>query len=115
WMLCSLFKAMGKVPPNLGLVFRQFAQSYYDKLKQDVPISDESRRWCQLMLQHLAWRMTQGREATELELQVAISRQEAEEILTAYLRNEGFAQPRNCAMEWLADLLKYHLLQLGTN
>jgi HEAT repeat protein len=113
WMLCSLFKTMGKVPPNLGLVFRQFAQSYYDKLKQDVPISDESRRWCQLSLQHLAWRMTQGQEATEL--QVAISRQEAEEILTAYLRNEGFAQPRNLAMEWLADLLKYHLLQLGTN
>ncbi|MBD2740177.1 HEAT repeat domain-containing protein [Coleofasciculus sp. FACHB-1120] len=112
WMLCSLFRAMGKVPPNLGLVFRQFTQSYYDKLKQDVPVSDESRRWCQLMLQHLAWRMTQGREATEL--QVAISRHEAEEILTAYLRNEGFAQPRNCAMEWLADLLKYHLLQLGT-
>jgi HEAT repeat protein/3',5'-cyclic AMP phosphodiesterase CpdA len=113
WMLCSLFKTMGKVPPNLGLVFRQFAQSYYDKLKQNVPVSDESRRWCQLMLQHLAWRMTQGREATEL--QVAISRQEAEEILTVYLRKEGFAQPRNRAMEWLADLLKYHLLQLGTN
>jgi HEAT repeat protein/predicted MPP superfamily phosphohydrolase len=113
WMLCSLFKTIGKVPPNLGLVFRQFAQSYYDKLKQDIPISDESRRWCQLSLQHLAWRMTQGREATEL--QVAISRQEAEEILTAYLRNEGFAQPRNRAMEWLADLLKYHLLQLGTD
>jgi len=113
WMLCSLFKTMGKVPPNLALVFRQFAQSYYDKLKQDVPISDESRRWCQLMLQHLAWKMTQGREATAL--QVAISRQEAEEILTAYLRNEGFAQPRNRAMEWLADLLKYHLLQLETN
>ena len=113
WMLCSLFKARGKVPPNLGLVFRQFSQSYYDKLKQGILISDESRRWCQLILQHLAWRMTQGREATEL--QVAISRQEAEEILTAYLREEGFAQPRNCAMEWLADLLNYHLLQLGTN
>ena len=113
WMLCSLFKARGKVPPNLALVFRQFAQSYYDKLKQDVPISDESRRWCQLILLHLAWRMTQGREATEL--QVAISQQEAEEILTAYLRNEGFAQPRDRAMEWLGDLLKYHLLQLGAN
>ena len=113
WMLCSLFKARGKVPPNLALVFRQFAQSYYDKLKQDVPISDESRRWCQLILQHLAWRMTQGREATEL--QVAISQQEAEEILTVYLRNEGFAQPRDRAIEWLADLLKYHLLQLGAN
>ncbi|MBD1928143.1 HEAT repeat domain-containing protein [Trichocoleus sp. FACHB-90] len=113
WMLCSLFKARGKVPPNLALVFRQFAQSYYDKLKQDVPITDESRRWCQLILQHLAWRMTQGREATEL--QVAISRQEAEETLTAYLGNEGFAQPRNRAIEWLGDSLKYHLLQLGVN
>jgi len=111
WMLCSLFRAMGKVPPNLGLVFRQFAQSYYGKLKQDVPVTEESRDWCQLLLEQLAFRMTQGREQTEL--QVAISKQEAEEFLTAFLRDEGLDQPRNRALKWLKDLLKHHLIQLG--
>ena len=113
WMLCSLFKTTGKVPPNLALVFRQFCQSYYDQLKQDVPISDESRRWCPLILQQLAWKMTQGREATEL--QVAISQSEAEEILTGYLQDEKFDQPRNRAMKWLEDLSNHHLLELGEN
>jgi len=111
WMLCSLFRAMGKVPSNLGLVFRQFAQSYYGKLKQDVPVTEESRDWCQLLLEQLAFRMTQGREQTEL--QVAISKQEAEEFLTAFLRDEGLEQPRNRALKWLKDLLKHHLIQLG--
>jgi predicted NACHT family NTPase len=27
-MLCSVFRTTGNVPPNLGLVFRQFTQSY---------------------------------------------------------------------------------------
>jgi HEAT repeat protein len=111
WMLCSLFRAMGKVPPNLGLVFRQFAQSYYAKLKQDVPVTEESRDWCQLLLEQLAFRMTHGREKTEL--QVAISKQETEEFLTAFLRDEGLEQPRNRALKWLKDLLKHHLIQLG--
>lgn len=53
WMLCSLFKAMGKVPQNLGLVFRQFALSYEGKLKQDVPVSGESRRWGHRLLEQL--------------------------------------------------------------
>jgi HEAT repeat protein/predicted MPP superfamily phosphohydrolase len=104
---------MGKVPPNLGLVFRQFALSYYGKLKQDVPVTEESRDWCQLLLEQLAFRMTQGREKTQL--QVAISKQEAEEILTAFLRGEGLEQPRNRALKWLKDLLKHHLIQLGAN
>jgi predicted NACHT family NTPase len=110
-MLCSLFRAMGKVPPNLGLVFRQFAQSYYGNLKQDVPVTEESRDWCQLLLEQLAFRMTQGKNQTDL--QVAISKQEAEEILTAFLRDEGLEQPRNRALKWLKDLLKHHLIQLG--
>jgi hypothetical protein len=57
--------------------------------------------------------MTQGREKTQL--QVAISKQEAEEILIAFLRNEGLDQPRNHALKWLKDLLKHHLIQLGVN
>jgi predicted NACHT family NTPase len=83
WMLCSLFKARGKVPPNLALVFRQFAQSYYDKLKQDVPISRESRRWWHRLLEQLAWVMTCGEAKTQL--QVAIPRQKAEAVLSEFL------------------------------
>ena len=111
WMLCSLFRAMGKVPPNLGKVFRQFALSYYGKLKQDVPVTEESREWCQLLLEQLAFSMTQGKN--RIDLQVAIPKQEAEEILTAFLRHEGLDQPRNRALKWLKDLLKHHLIQLG--
>jgi predicted NACHT family NTPase len=33
WMLCCLFQQTGTIPPNLGLVFRQFTQGY-DKLKR---------------------------------------------------------------------------------
>ena len=84
WMLCSLFGAMGKVPPNLGFVFRQFALSYDRKLKQDVPISKESRRWLPRLLEQLAWVMTSGEARTEL--QVAIPRQQAEAVLTECLQ-----------------------------
>ncbi len=106
-MLCSLFRATGKVPSNLGLVFRQFTQ----KLKQDAPVMDESRRWWQPLLQHLAFKMTQGHKQTQLQL--AIPRQEAEEILTAFLRDEQFDKPRDRAISRLEDLLKHHLIQLG--
>ena len=108
WMLCSLFNKTGMVPPNLGLVFRQFTQSYDEQLKQDVSVTDDSRRWWPLLLQHLAFKMTEGREPTEL--QVAIPNQEAQEILTAFLRDEQFDQPRNRALSWLEDLLKYQLI-----
>ena len=111
WMLCSLFSSkMGKVPSNLGKVFRQFSQSYYGKLKQDVPVTEESRDWCQLLLEQLAFTMTQGKNRTDL--QVAIPKQEAEEMLTAFLRDEGLEQPRSCACKWLKDLLKHHLIQM---
>ncbi|MFB2977767.1 HEAT repeat domain-containing protein [Microseira sp. BLCC-F43] len=106
-MLCSLFSATGVVPSNLGLVFRQFTQ----KLKQDAPVMDESRRWWQPLLQHLAFKMTQGHKQTELQL--AIPRQEAEEIMTAFLRDEQFDKPRDRAISRLEDLLKHHLIQLG--
>ena len=110
WMLCSLFRAMGKVPPNLGLVFRQFALSYDRKLKQDIPISKESRRWWHRLLEQLAWVMTSGVEKTQL--QVAIPRQKAQAVLTEFLAGK-VAHPEDCALGWLEDLLNYHLIQLG--
>ncbi|MBD1908490.1 NB-ARC domain-containing protein [Funiculus sociatus GB2-A5] len=110
WMLCSLFKARGKVPPNLALVFRQFGLSYDRKLKQDILISKESRRWWHRLLEQLAWVMTSGKEKTEL--QVAIPRQKAQAVLTEFLAGK-VAHPEDCAFCCLEDLLNHHLIQLG--
>jgi HEAT repeat protein len=112
WMLCSLFRSVGQVPSNLGLVFRQFTQSYDRQQKQDIPVSDEFRRWCPHLLQQLAWVMTQGEKPTEI--QVAIPKAQAEAVLTEFLQGK-VAHSANCALSWLNDLLNHHLLQLGAN
>jgi HEAT repeat protein len=112
WMLCSLFRSVGQVPSQLGLVFRQFTDSYDRKLKQDIPVSDEFRRWGARLLQQLAWGMTQGENSTEI--QVAIPRQQAEAILTDFLQGR-VAHPEDCAIAWLTDLLNHHLIQPGAN
>ncbi len=82
WMLCELFRQTGNIPPNLGLVFRCFAQSYDRKIKEDVPVSEDFRRWLPESLQHLALVMMQGEILTEL--RVTISQPEAEEVLTEF-------------------------------
>ncbi|WP_141105990.1 NACHT domain-containing protein, partial [Nodularia sp. NIES-3585] len=113
WMLCSLFQATGDIPPNLGLVFRQFTQSYERQYRQDIPVTDESRRWWTRLLEHLAFYMTTGDKLTELN--VAIPRLKAEEVLTQFLQAEKFDKPRDRALNWLQDLLNHHLIQLGAN
>nr|WP_228014693.1 HEAT repeat domain-containing protein [Fortiea sp. LEGE XX443] len=112
-MLCSLFQATGNIPPNLGLVFRQFTQSYERQYRQDIPVTDESRRWWFSLLKHLAFYMTNGDKLTELN--VAIPKSAAEEVLTQFLRDEQFDRPRDRALQWLQDLLNHHLIQLGAN
>ncbi|WP_414576388.1 HEAT repeat domain-containing protein [Anabaena sp. CCY 9402-a] len=113
WMLCSLFQATGDIPPNLGLVFRQFTQSYERKFRQGIPVADDSWRNWFALLKHLAFSMTKGDKLTELN--VAIPRLEAEEVLTQFLRDEQFDKPRDRALNWLQDLLNHHLIQLGAN
>ncbi|MBW4593197.1 MAG: HEAT repeat domain-containing protein [Brasilonema angustatum HA4187-MV1] len=113
WMLCELFRTTGNVPPNLGLVFRYFAQSYDGKIKDDVPVSGESRRWWQELLQHLAFAMMQVETRTEL--RVTIERREAEAILEKFLRQRSVGDPASRAKEWLEDLLKHHLIQVANN
>ncbi len=112
WMLCELFKQTGNVPPNLGFVFRCFAQSYDGKIKDDVPVSGESRRWWQELLQHLAFTMMQGETPTEL--RVTIDRREAEAIFEKFLQGK-VDYPPSRAKEWLEDLLKHHLIQVVSN
>ncbi len=110
-MLCSIFPSTGNVPSNLGLVFREFVKDYDFRRLQDVSVTDELRRWWRRLLEHLAWKMTQGRELTQL--QVAIPKYEAEEIFTEFLRQEEFDKPRDLAMDWLERSLKHHLIQVG--
>ncbi len=107
WMLCSVFDDnQNKIPANLGLVFQIFTGIYDKKLKADVPTYQESRDWWRELLQVLAWKMTQGESKTEI--QVAISRTEAEEELSKFIKNKGF--PEYYSKQWLKDLLKYHLI-----
>ena len=112
WMLCSVFDDNeNKIPANLGLVFQIFTGIYNKKLKADVPTYQESRYWWRELLQVLAWKMTQGESKTEI--QVAISRTEAEEELSKFIKNKGF--PEYYGKQWLEDLLKYHLIHLEGN
>ena len=67
------------------------------------------------LLQHLAWVMTHGGSKTgesKTEILVAIPIQEARDILTRFLKEQDYHQPRN-AEKWLDDLLKHHLIQLS--
>ncbi|NEO31400.1 MAG: TIR domain-containing protein [Symploca sp. SIO3C6] len=110
-MLCSVFaENHNQVPANLGSVFRKFTQIYDNKLKQDIPASGESRRWWHRLLQHLAWVMSRGESLKEI--QVAIPKRQTEDLLTEFLQGK-VAHPEDCALCWLEDLLKYHLIQLG--
>ncbi len=112
WMLCSVFdNNENKIPANLGLVFQIFTEIYDKKLKADVSTYQESRDWWRELLQVLAWKMTQGESKTEI--QVAISRTEAEEELSKFIKNKGF--PEYYSKQWLEDLLKYHLIHLEGN
>ncbi len=112
WMLCSVFdNNQNKIPANLGLVFQIFTGIYDKKLKADVSTYQESRDWWRELLQLLAWKMTQGESKTEI--QVAISRTEAEEELSKFIKNKGF--PEYYSKQWLKDLLKYHLIHLEGN
>jgi predicted NACHT family NTPase len=36
WMLCSVFAKEGRIPENLGEVFRVFTRGYERRVKQDV-------------------------------------------------------------------------------
>ncbi|CCH97686.1 HEAT repeat domain-containing protein [Microcystis aeruginosa] len=111
WMLCSVFdNNQNKIPANLGLVFQGFTKNIH--IRKGVKISEDLRRWQNRLLQHLAWTMTTGENPTEIKL--SISKNQAEEILIEFLQGK-ISYPDNTALEWLEDLLKYHLIHLEGN
>ena len=108
-MLCDVFRRTGKIPNNLGLVFREFTQHYERNLKEGVRVESDRELW-KLVLQHLAWVMMQGKEPTEF--RVAIEREEAVRAIGQFLNEEfPYVEARKC----LRDLQKHHLIQAGTN
>jgi HEAT repeat protein/energy-coupling factor transporter ATP-binding protein EcfA2 len=111
WMLCELFRQTGRIPENLGLVFRAFTQGYENKLKQDVRIESD-KVWWQPVLQQLAWVMMQGTQPTEL--RVAIQQEEAVRVIAQFLQDK-VSCAEDFARKCLRDLEKHHLIQVGTN
>lgn len=116
WMLCELFKVGGTIPKNLGEVFQAFVQAYENKsirksevaaLKGDVqPLSD--RRLWSTALKHLAAVMMRGEKPVDL--RTVISRDEATRELMV-LFGSSIELAANC----VADLEKYHLLQVRSD
>ena len=107
-MLCRVFHQKKHLPANLGLAFREFTQLYDKKIQEDVP-TDYRDQWHRL-LRNLSFAMMHGKTPTEFRL--SISREEVENLFTAYSQNEGGTNPRDFAERWLKDLLKYNLIQL---
>lgn len=115
WMLCGLFQQTGTIPPNLGMVFRQFTQGYERNVKQDAPVSAESRRWWSPLLQRLAFVMMHedAQLTSTVEFRVAIAHSEALAVFKQLLQQEGVNAPGSLAAECLNDLLEHHLIQLN--
>lgn len=107
WMLCRVFAQNDRVPANLGLAFREFAQLYDQEIQQDAP-TDAREQWPKL-LRHLAFALMHDRAPTDLRL--SMSKEEAADLLTSCLQQAGKANARDCAERGLKDLLSYHLLQ----
>jgi len=107
FMLCWVFDKNGYVPDNLGLAFREFTQLYDQKIQEDAP-AESKDQWPKL-LRYLAFALMPDKDAVELRL--SMPRDEAENLLTDYLQQEGRTNARECAERWLQDLLDYHLLQ----
>jgi HEAT repeat protein len=107
WMLCRVFAQNGQVPANLGLAFREFTQLYDQQIQEDAPA--ESREQWPKLLRHLAFALMHDKDPVEFRL--SMSREEAENLLSEYLQQEGRTNARACAERWLQDLLDYHLIQ----
>jgi HEAT repeat protein len=107
WMLCRVFAQNGQVPANLGLAFREFTQLHEQDIQADAP-ADSRDKWSKL-LRHLAFALMHDKQPTDFRL--SMPREEAENLLTDCLQQEGRANSRDCAERWLKDLLKYHLIQ----
>ncbi|MEQ9353871.1 HEAT repeat domain-containing protein [Coleofasciculus chthonoplastes] len=106
-MLSFLVHKTGHIPSSLAETLRQFTQLYERGYKEDVPVSDESRRWWSKLLEKLAFEMMQGDNHTDFRL--SIPRRDVEIIFIEFLQ-EKVKYPDDLAIRCLEDLLKHHLI-----
>ena len=113
WMLCELFNANKTIPKNLGEVFRRFTQNYenssirnYEVMarKGNVQPLSNFRLWS-TALKHLVAVMMRGEKPVDF--RTVISRDEATQELMVL-----FGSSIELAVNCVADLEKYHLLQV---
>ena len=102
FMLCRVFKRYNRIPDNLGLAFREFAQLYDEEFKQGV----ERISYCRELLSYLAFKMMQGKEMLVPLLEVG--EEDAIRWLSELTQVEDSYR---WAQDWLTFLRKYHLLQ----
>ncbi|MBW4464718.1 MAG: HEAT repeat domain-containing protein [Pegethrix bostrychoides GSE-TBD4-15B] len=103
WMLCGVYAKAGKIPQNLGEVFRKFAEIYDDKKEFDQKVRSLQSRF----LQALAFAMMPQGDPKGLRL--SIRKLEAEDLFAKLLEKE--TDPLTRAIGYLNDLLRHHLLQ----
>ncbi|BDA72463.1 hypothetical protein CAL7716_066290 [Calothrix sp. PCC 7716] len=106
-MLCDVFDEVKQIPNSRGGLFRYFDREF-DKLKGQVAVTNKLRQWKAELLQNLAFAMMRGEKITDLQL--VISRTQAEDILEKLLKDR-VNSPGEKAKDWLLDLLKHYLIQ----
>lgn len=114
-MLCDVFSLEQQIPQNRGQLFQTFAKEY-DRLKHPASFlpSPGFLNFRDELLQHLAFVMMQA-DGSSTGIRLQIEKQQAENLLEAFLNQRGETDPASKAKRWLADLIKYHLLQQAAN
>uniref|UniRef100_UPI00286B1B32 NACHT domain-containing protein n=1 Tax=Chamaesiphon sp. OTE_75_metabat_556 TaxID=2964692 RepID=UPI00286B1B32 len=114
-MLCEVFEpATGRIPQNKAELFELFERKY-QRHKEGVVISADFRRFQSEILQYLAFTMLQGDAQKPTEAWLTLSRDRAESMLEAWLKQRGETDPASKAKEWLEDLVEHHLLQVAAD
>ncbi|MFM2060486.1 MAG: hypothetical protein RLZZ507_156 [Cyanobacteriota bacterium] len=108
WMLYFIFQKTQDVPLSSGEALRKFTQLYERNSKDDVPVTEKSRRWWSGLLEHLAFEMMQADKPIDFRL--SISEKEAEKNFGEFLQGKD-ELPASLAKICLKDLLKHHLIQ----
>jgi HEAT repeats len=114
-MLCEVFEpTTGRIPQNKAELFELFDLKY-QRHKEGVAISADSRRFQPEILQHLAFKMLQGDAQKPTEAWLTLPRDRAERMLRNWLKQEGETDPVSKANRWLKYLVKHHLLQVAAD
>lgn len=110
-MLCDTFRKMGKLPPNLGLAFRQFANDCANQMDEQLLGDQQFRRKWRDLVSFLAFAMI-GRNSSP-HSHLVIARDEAVSLLANYLEENKWGNPAESAEQFLENILRYCPVQLS--